>query len=240
MTRHAVATMLCLLASWVGAQELVPPKALQTPPAVTPEGVDASREVILLVTVGTDGTVKAVSVAQSGGEALDAAAMAAVVRWKFEPALRDGQPFEARVRIPFRFAVASPAPVQPGIGGAASPVASPATTAEALSPMPDHSVVPATSSPPPPSPTAGPATTTLAAERIEEVNVRGRQRKVEYGGSDFVIDIGQLAVIPVQNAEELLLLAPGFFSPTRAVPDTPRRCSCAASTQRQETPSSSP
>ena len=211
MTRLVAALIVCLFAPQAGAQDTIPPKPLETPPAVTPEGADGSGEVILLVTVGTDGTVKSVSIGQSAGEALDAAAMAAVVRWKFEPALRDGQPFEARVRIPFRFAKATPIPVRPGVAVPSSPVASPATTGATLSPTLGEPGVLAGTSPAAPAPAIGPATTTASEERIEEVNVRGRQRKVEYGGSDFVIDIGQFAVIPVQNAEELLLLAPGIF-----------------------------
>ncbi len=41
--------------------------------------------------------------------------------------------------------------------------------------------------------------------------MRGYQRKIEHGGSDFVIDIGQLAVVPRRNAQDLLQLAPGVF-----------------------------
>jgi hypothetical protein len=114
-------------------------------------------------------------VAESAGPALDGAAIAAVVRWKFKPALRDGEPFEARVRIPFRFEPAPPQAPQP-----AAPT-------------------------PPAQEQAAPG------QRIEEVNVRGYQRKVERGGSDFVIDIGQLAVVPRTSAENLLELAPGIF-----------------------------
>jgi len=200
--RTAAAVLLGLAAHTAAAQVVVPPKPLETPPAAAP-GPEVSGEVVLLVTVGVDGSVKSVSVAQSAGDALDAAAMAAAVRWKFAPALRDGQPFEARVRIPFRFGRAPPAPASPP-----GPVASPAATSE----VPSHALtgVPSPEEAPALAPTSAPATT-ATTDRIEEVNVRGRQRKVEYGASDFVIDIGELSVIPVQNAEELLLLAPGIF-----------------------------
>jgi hypothetical protein len=44
-----------------------------------------------------------------------------------------------------------------------------------------------------------------------EVDVRGQQRKVERGGSDFQIEVGQLAAIAGQSPESLLELAPGIF-----------------------------
>jgi iron complex outermembrane receptor protein len=158
---------------------------------------------VLLVNIGADGSVRGVGVAQSAGPALDAAAIAAVVRWKFKPAFRDGQPFEARVRIPFRFEAPPPAPTAPG----RLPVAGGPPATQAPSPPPGP--------PPPPAAPEHPATAPEHAlepgQRIEEVNVRGHQRKVERGGSDFVIDIGQLAVVPRRNAENLMELAPGIF-----------------------------
>jgi len=203
MTRLPALLILCVLAAPAHAQVITPPKPTETPAAVMPEGVAQAGEVVLLVTVGTDGTVHSISVAQSGGQALDAAAMAAVVRWRFEPARRDGEPFEARVRIPFRFAPESAAP---GAGGGAPP--------KALAPLPAPAALP-----PAPGATApavaglaGPATTAPGSlEPVEEVNVRGHQRKIEYGASDFVIDIGELAALPAKNAEDLMLLAPGIF-----------------------------
>src|SRR6267143_1666052 len=169
------------LAAPAGAQQITPPQPVETPPAVAPEGGNQAATVVLLVTVGADGTAREVSVAQSASPALDAAAVAAVLRWKFKPALRDGQPFEARVRIPFRFEAAAP-PVPSPQGAAQVPVPGAAPTQ------------PATPQPPPPPPTAA------GGERIE-VNVRGYQRKVEHGASDFVIDIGQLAVVPRKTAQ---------------------------------------
>jgi TonB family protein len=157
---------------------------VDTPPAVAPEGTTGPATVVLLVTIGADGAVQNVAVADSAGPTLDAAAIAAVVRWKFKPALRDGVPSEARVRIPFRFtpqAPQLPAPPPPDV------------EREAAQPAPPRTEQSAT------------------GERVEEVTVRGQQRKVERGGSDFVIDIGQLAVVPRKNAENLLELAPGIF-----------------------------
>ena len=211
---------LLALASPAGAQEITPPQPVETPPAAAAEGTTDTGTVVLLVTVGADGLVRDVSVAQTAGPALDAAAVAAVMRWKFRPALRDGQPFEARVRIPFRFE-AAPArvPSAPGTGAATLPgVPPPQPGPPQPAPSPPPVPSPSTSSQPTPAP-SGPAVAPPVppvqqsgqGEKIEEVTVRGYQRKVEYGASDFVIDVGQLAIIPRKNAENLLELAPGIF-----------------------------
>src|SRR5882762_5814977 len=113
---------LLALASPAGAQQITPPHPVETPPAAATEGTTDTGTVVLLVTVGADGLVRDVSVAQPAGPALDSAAVAAVMRWKFSPALRDGQPFEARVRIPFRFEAApARAPSAPGTAAAPLP-----------------------------------------------------------------------------------------------------------------------
>jgi len=181
------------------AQPITPPQPIEAPPAVAPEGADQGGTVVLLVTIGADGAVRDISVSQTAGAPLDGAAIAAVARWKFKPALRDGQPVEARVRIPVRFEVAAPPPLpdapraaQVPVPGAppAPPLAEPSTPA------------PAPPAAPPPTP---------PGEKAEEVVVRGSQRKVEHGASDFVIDVGQLSVVPRKSAENLLELAPGIF-----------------------------
>ena len=58
------------------AQAITPPQPVDTPPAITPEGVTQPATVVLLVTIGADGTVQNVGIAGSGGPALDAAAIA--------------------------------------------------------------------------------------------------------------------------------------------------------------------
>lgn len=56
------------------------------------------------VTVSTDGSVERMEVAQSSGDRnLDRAAMEAVRRWRFKPAMRAGQPVSATVVIPVDF-----------------------------------------------------------------------------------------------------------------------------------------
>jgi iron complex outermembrane receptor protein len=190
------------------AQTVTPPQPIETLPAAAPEGAPQAVTVVLLVNIGVAGTVENVSVAESGGQALDGAAIAAVMRWKFWPALRDGVPFEARVRIPFHFEAAPAAgqvPQQP-LPQQTSP----------QQPLPQQAS-PAPPEPSPPAPAAeqlqpqSDQTAPRPGERVEDVTVRGYQRKVEHGGSDFVIDVGQLAVVPRKNAENLLELAPGIF-----------------------------
>ena len=62
-------------------------------------------EVLLDVTVKTDGSVGAVTLKQGVPEcpALDESAQAAVRKWKFEPATENGKPVEMTVAIPVRF-----------------------------------------------------------------------------------------------------------------------------------------
>lgn len=60
--------------------------------------------VVLTLTLGVDGNVSAISVAQSSGfERLDDAALRAVRKWRWAPTLRNGQPVMVRgqVEIPF-------------------------------------------------------------------------------------------------------------------------------------------
>ena len=56
------------------------------------------------VTVSPDGSVERMEVAESSGDrTLDRAAMEAVRRWRFKPAMRNGQPVSATVVIPLDF-----------------------------------------------------------------------------------------------------------------------------------------
>lgn len=61
-------------------------------------------EVVVLVKVGANGRVTDVElVSSSQHRRLDRAAMSAARRWRFEPALRDGQPVPGEIRVPFAF-----------------------------------------------------------------------------------------------------------------------------------------
>ena len=65
----------------------------------------ASGTIVVRVLVGTDGAVKDAEVVQSfGNPACEKAALDAARQWQFDPATKDGAPFEQRVSIPFTFA----------------------------------------------------------------------------------------------------------------------------------------
>ena len=60
----------------------------------------------LLVAIGPEGSVESVvGVAVPGAAGLDAAAVAAVRAWRFEPALREGRPVADVVRQDVRFRI---------------------------------------------------------------------------------------------------------------------------------------
>ncbi len=94
---------------------LVPPQAQHAVEAEYPaEALEAraTSRVELLVTVRPDGAPGEVEIALSGGAAFNEAALTAVRQWQFSPALRDGEPIAARIRVPFEFA---PPPLPPAI-----------------------------------------------------------------------------------------------------------------------------
>ena len=63
--------------------------------------------VLVSVEVGTDGRASDVTLARSSGfPLLDAAALQAVRRWRFEPAQAGGLPVSSRVEVPVRFSLA--------------------------------------------------------------------------------------------------------------------------------------
>ncbi|PIE18673.1 MAG: hypothetical protein CSA66_04250 [Proteobacteria bacterium] len=110
--RHALAASaavalvgLVMVAPSAAAQPraITPPVPIELPDPVLPEGtrVDADVSVVLLLTIAKDGTVSEVSVSVPGGAPFDALAAKAATRFRFEPALQDGEPI--RVRVPFEY-----------------------------------------------------------------------------------------------------------------------------------------
>jgi peptide/nickel transport system substrate-binding protein len=64
----------------------------------------ASGKVVVRVMVGTDGKVRsAVVISSFGNPACEEAALAAARQWEFDPAKKDGVPFEQNMAIPFTF-----------------------------------------------------------------------------------------------------------------------------------------
>jgi peptide/nickel transport system substrate-binding protein len=66
--------------------------------------IGASGRVVIRVLVGADGKVKETTILSSfGNPACEAAALAAAKQWEFDPATKDGVPFEQMATIPFDF-----------------------------------------------------------------------------------------------------------------------------------------
>jgi len=59
--------------------------------------------VVVSLIVGADGTAHNITVEKGIGYGLDEKAVAAVSRWKFEPALKDGQPVEKEIKVEVNF-----------------------------------------------------------------------------------------------------------------------------------------
>src|SRR5450755_2891169 len=162
-----------LLCSGSAAAEVpmgvTPPVVLQHvdaiyPPSALPERKHA--DVVLTVTVDTDGHVSKIDVFQSGGADLDEAAIVAARAWTFVPAMRGDTRVASRIRMPFHFAPPAPAPEL---------VETPTTPGD----IPVHEAVSTV-------PRAEPAATARAAPPGEIV-VTGRSRPPNRGPSDYKI-----------------------------------------------------
>lgn len=84
-----------------------PLTALRTPPPAYPEALACDGiggKVVLMLTIGTDGRVKASRVHRpSPSPLLDAAAQEAVKAWEFRAPTRNGQPVETPLEVPMTF-----------------------------------------------------------------------------------------------------------------------------------------
>jgi protein TonB len=83
-----------------------PPKPVETPSpgypaALTDTGTSGTAAID--VVVRTDGSVGDAQLKSADHEAFGEAALAAVRKWRFEPATLDGAPVEKRVTVPFKF-----------------------------------------------------------------------------------------------------------------------------------------
>jgi iron complex outermembrane receptor protein len=182
------------------APAVKPPVVLTHVDAVYPESALRERrhgDVVLALTVDVDGHVSKVDVLESGGNALDEAAIVAARQWTFSPATREGRPLASRIRVPFHFAPPEPPPEL---------VQEPEKTEPELSrqsaalPGGGHS-----------APAGGKEEAPPAGGEAAEVYVTGRQQPPSRGASDFTLRTGELARVPRQNSTEFLKLAPGIM-----------------------------
>jgi len=85
-------------------KKATPTKQVQPRYPESARTVGAQGKIVVRVIVGTDGKVKAATILRSfGNPACEESAIAAARKWEFEPATKDGVPFEQKVSIPFDF-----------------------------------------------------------------------------------------------------------------------------------------
>jgi TonB family protein len=82
------------------------PRAIATP---DPEYSEEARKAkyqgvcVLWLIVGPDGRPRDIKVARTLGMGLDQKAIEAVRQWKFEPAMKDGQPVAVQINVEVNF-----------------------------------------------------------------------------------------------------------------------------------------
>ncbi|MEJ7733356.1 MAG: TonB family protein [Polyangiaceae bacterium] len=188
------------------------PKVLtQVEPVFPPAALADHRDgtVALAVTVGSDGTVTAVEVLESGGTDFDEAAMSAVRQWMFSPAMRGDRAIAVKIRVPIRF-------VPPTRTGPEAPLAPATSGTPRVQASPKATAVPTarTTRAPPAADAAAPAEQPFPdpeAAGASEVTVTGRRQPPVVAASDHRIEVGALAMVPRQNAAGMLTLAPGIY-----------------------------
>lgn len=137
---------------------VIPPQPLEIAEPEYPAGARARREeasVVLRLTIGVEGNVTAAEVTERSAEGFDAAAIAALLRSRFQPATRNGQPVAAKVlyRLQFRL----PPEPEP----AAAPVVAPPVA------LPEPVAPPPAAEGKPERAPAQPVEVTVAGERSE-------------------------------------------------------------------------
>jgi hypothetical protein len=108
---------------------VVPPRPLTPLHADYPEGAHGDADVVLVLVINADGSIRKAR-AEIGDEPFITAAVAASSGWRFEPATRDGKPIASTIKAQIRFT--APPPPEP----APPPEAASATKAPAAPPPP--------------------------------------------------------------------------------------------------------
>lgn len=187
---------------------ITPPQVIEHvdavyPPALLAKGIETN--VIVILTVERDGTVKDAVIAESGGPEFDEAALTAARGFRFSPALKEGKPVRARIKMPFHFA---PGPHKTADRHPETPAAD--TPPEIKKPSkedpekavePPHEVEEGITFP----------HAVLEPGKPVEIHVQGRPNPPRRGGSDFRFDRKALTAAPHSNASDMLRVAPGVF-----------------------------
>lgn len=105
----------CLSSVVMAAQLDKPPQLLHFVPAQAPPELAARGTVDVILTIDLDdtGKVQKVTVARSGGDAFDAAALAAAQQFIFSPGEAGGQKVPVRITYDYRFVAPPPPPPPP-------------------------------------------------------------------------------------------------------------------------------
>lgn len=95
------------------------PKPISDLDVPYPDGANADASIVLTLTVERDGTVSAVT-AHPTTEPFASQAVSQALKWRFEPAMRDGAPVRVRIRVVVEFhppppaSAEAPEPSEPG------------------------------------------------------------------------------------------------------------------------------
>ena len=149
---------------------VVKPVPLDVPQVPYPDGGQGNAEVILVLVVDVDGSVRSAEV-ESGAEPFASAARQASAHWRFVPGKEADQPVAAKIRFQVAF-TAEPAPAPPAEPGApgtpAGQEASPPSSGTLAAPQPGGSS-PHAAEPPKPREHAGSLEVTIEGVRTESL-----------------------------------------------------------------------
>lgn len=101
--------VLCLARPNAKSSKFEPPKPIDRPPPVYPFAMrrfGINGEVTIDFIVAPNGAVKNPYVSSSNSRTFEEPAIAAVRKWRFKPAQRDGRPVAARMQVPIIFSLA--------------------------------------------------------------------------------------------------------------------------------------
>ena len=108
--KHSLRNLLCIASLAAGgilhAADIEPPVPVRTVAPEYPAEMQASGTsgiVMLSCAIDEKGAVTEAKVTKTTNEAFNQAAVAAVGKWKFRPARKDGQPVAVLISIPVKF-----------------------------------------------------------------------------------------------------------------------------------------